>query len=70
MVSPTALVTVRRRSKDMGSDPIADAHEERAQRVEGQRDTYDEEFGSHDSNLGGLDLVSSSPHAPTVPDVF
>jgi hypothetical protein len=35
----------------MGSDPIADAHEQRAQRVEGQGDANDEEFGSHEFHL-------------------
>ena len=36
----------------MASNPIADAHEERAQRVEGEGDADDEEFSSHGSILG------------------
>jgi hypothetical protein len=42
-----ALATVSRRSKDMVSNPIADAHEERAQPKEENADANGEEFGAH-----------------------
>jgi hypothetical protein len=42
-----ALATVSRRSKDMVSNPIANAHEQRAQPEEDDGDTHDEQFGSH-----------------------
>jgi hypothetical protein len=42
-----ALATVNRRSKDMVSDPIADAHEQRAQPEEQNTDENDDELGSH-----------------------
>jgi hypothetical protein len=42
-----ALAEVSRRSKDMDSDPIADAHEKRAQAVEEDGDSNDDELGSH-----------------------
>jgi hypothetical protein len=47
MVSPTALAPVKSRSKDMVSDPIADAHEQRAECVKEDGDPNDEQFGSH-----------------------
>jgi hypothetical protein len=37
-----ALATVSRRSKDMVSNPIADAHEQRAQPEEDDGDTNDD----------------------------
>jgi hypothetical protein len=37
-----ALATVNRRSKDMVSDPIAEAHEQRAQSKEDDGDTNDD----------------------------
>jgi len=51
-----ALATVSRRSKDMVSDPIADAHEQHAQAEEEDGDTNDEQFGSHDFQSLGFDF--------------
>jgi hypothetical protein len=41
----------------MVSDPIADAHEQRAQAEEDDGDTNDEQFGSHDFQSLGLDFI-------------
>jgi hypothetical protein len=61
-----ALETVSRRSKDIVSDPIADAHEQRAQSEENDGDTNDDEFGSHGSNPGSAFVLKS--FAPNMPD--
>jgi hypothetical protein len=64
-----ALPTVSKRSKDMASNPIANAHEERAQPEKGDGDTNDDYFGSHDFQSVGMDL-REAPNAPCVPNAF
>jgi hypothetical protein len=71
-VSPIALSTVNERSKDMASNPIADAHEERAQSEECNGDSNDEQLGSHDFNPG-LKAIDEAPcigHAGCIKRVF
>jgi len=41
-MSPSALTTVKERSKDMISDPIADAHEQGAQAEQAYGDKGDD----------------------------
>jgi hypothetical protein len=65
-----ALATVNRRSKDMISDPIADAHEQRAQSEQQNTDANDEQLGSHgfsnSLDLGSLLSAQCSQRAESV----